>query len=74
MALPCVAELAEIILRIVSALIEGLIDQVFESTGRKLLSYWGVKSNLFVEVLVGILFWGTVFILFTALIAAFLTR
>jgi hypothetical protein len=66
--------MAEIILRIVGALIEGLIDQVFESTGRKLLSYWGIKSNLFVEVLAGILFWGTVFILCTALIVAFLAR
>jgi hypothetical protein len=46
--------MAEIILRIVGALIERLIDGVLESTGRKVLSYWRMKSNPFVEVLVGI--------------------
>lgn len=66
--------MAEIILRIVGALIEGLIDGVFESTGRKILSHWGVKSNLFVEVLIGILFWATVFILLGALVVAFFAR
>jgi hypothetical protein len=48
--------MAEIILRIVGALIERLIDGVLESTGRKVLSYWRMKSNPFVEVLVGICF------------------
>jgi hypothetical protein len=66
--------MAEIVLRIVGALIEALIDQVLESTGRKLPSYWRIKSNLFVEVFVGTLFWGTVFILLGALIAAVLAR
>lgn len=66
--------MAEIILRIVGALIEGLIDGVFESTGRKVLSHWGLKSNPFVEVLIGILFWATAFLLLGALILAFFAR
>ncbi|MCA1410832.1 hypothetical protein I6F30_06560 [Bradyrhizobium sp. NBAIM20] len=55
--------MAEIILRIIGILIEGLIEGVFESTGRKVLSHWGMKSNPFVELLVGILFWAAVFLL-----------
>jgi hypothetical protein len=50
--------MAEIILRIIGALIEGLIDGVFESTGRKVLSHWGMKSNPFVEILIGIVLGG----------------
>lgn len=74
MALPGIAWMAEILLRILGALIEALIDGVFESTGRKVLSYWGMKSNPFVELLIGILFWATVFVLLGALFAVFIGR
>ncbi|MGY3038221.1 hypothetical protein ACVIIV_007391 [Bradyrhizobium sp. USDA 4354] len=60
--------MAEIILRIIGVLIEGLIEGVFESTGRKVLSSWGIKSNPFVEVLIGTLFWAAVFLLLGVLI------
>jgi hypothetical protein len=62
--------MAEILLRIIGALIEGLIDGVFEGTGRKVLSSWGMKSNPFVEVLIGILFWAAAFLLLGVLIFA----
>lgn len=52
-------------------LIEALIDGVLESTGRKLLSYWGLKSNPFIEILIGKLFWAAVL---GALIVAFFPR
>ena len=70
MALPCLVPMAEIIPRIIGALIEGLIDGVFESTGRKVLSHWGMKSNPFVEILIGTLFWAAVFLLLGVLIFA----
>lgn len=62
--------MAEILLRIIGALIEGLIDAVFESTGRKVLSSWGMKSNPFVEIVIGILFWAAAFLLLGVLIFA----
>ncbi|MDF0492852.1 hypothetical protein [Bradyrhizobium yuanmingense] len=62
--------MAEIILRIIGVLIDGLIEGVFESTGRKILSHWGMKSNPFVEILLGILFWAAVFLLLGVLILA----
>lgn len=62
--------MAEILLRIIGALIEGLIDGVFESTGRTVLSSWGMKSNPFVEILIGILFWAAAFLLLGVLIFA----
>lgn len=74
MALPSLTWMAEIILRIVGALVEALIDGVLENTGRKLLSYWGLKSNPFIEILIGILFWAAVFILLGALTAALFPR
>lgn len=74
MALPCLGSMAEILLRIIGALIEGLIDGLFESTGRKVLSSWGMKSNPFVEVLIGILFWAAAFLLLGVLIFAVFAR
>jgi hypothetical protein len=62
--------MAEIILRIIGVLIEGLIEGLFESTGRKILSHWGMKSNPFVEVLIGVLFWATAFLFLGVLIVA----
>ena len=70
--------MAEIVLRIlgasIGALIDGLIGWLFESTGRKVLSYWGVKSNRFAEALIGVIIWAPVFILLVALFFAFFAR
>lgn len=66
--------MAEIILRIIGILIEGLIEGVFQSTGQKVLSHWGMKSNPLVEYLIGALFWAAVFLFLGVLIVAVLAH
>ncbi|KRP98221.1 hypothetical protein AOQ72_17145 [Bradyrhizobium yuanmingense] len=62
--------MAEIILRIIGILIEGLIEVVFQSTGQRVLSHWGMKSNPLVEFLIGALFWAAVFLFLGVLVFA----
>jgi len=50
------------------------IDALFENTGRKVLSWWGLKSDRFIEVLVGILFWAIFGIVFAALVLSLIGR
>jgi hypothetical protein len=49
-------QMAEFVFRIIGAAIEAAIDALIASTGKKVLSLCGVKSNLFVEVLIGLIF------------------
>jgi len=61
-------------LRIIGILMEGLVDTLFENTGRKVLSWSGLKSNAFVQVLVGILFFFFFSIVFGPLIFSVIGR
>ena len=63
----------EIVLRIIGILITGLIEGLFHTTGRRLLSSVGIKSNIFVESLVGILCVVVIFIALIGLGAGLLT-
>ena len=49
--------MAEIVVGVIGVLITGLLGGEFCSTGRRVLAWWGIKSNLFLEILVGILCW-----------------
>jgi hypothetical protein len=69
--------MAENMLRVigalVGALIRGLTEYLLLRTGRWVLAGWGIKSNLFVEVLVGVLSWAAFGFLMLAIVAGLMT-
>jgi hypothetical protein len=66
--------MAEFVFRIIGAAIEAAIDALIASTGKKVLSLCGVKSNLFVEVLIGLIFWAIVGVVLAVLIAVLFVK
>ena len=62
--------MAEIVVRLIGALILAAFELVVQHTGRKILSLWGRKSNPFMELLIGLLVWSFSGLLLVALIAA----
>jgi hypothetical protein len=69
--------MAEYILRVIGALIgaliRGLTEYLLLRTGRRVLAAWGIKSNPFVEVLVGMLSWTAFGFLMLAVVAGLMT-
>ncbi len=53
--------MAELVLRAIGVVFETLLEGVLHHTGRALLARYDIRSNLFVEVLVGLVFWSVVF-------------
>jgi hypothetical protein len=43
-------------------------------TGKSVLSFWGLKSNLFVEFLIGLVVWAIIGIVLTVFIAVFFAK
>ena len=66
--------MAEFVFRMIGAAIEAAIDALIASTGKKVLSLCGVKSNLFVEVLIGLIFWAIVGVVLAVLIAVLFVK
>ena len=64
--------MAEAVVRIIGALIEAVFALMAERTGRRVLSFWGYKSNSFIELLVGLAVASAIGILVIALISALL--
>jgi hypothetical protein len=66
--------MAEFIFRIVGAAIEAAIDALIASTGKRVLSLWGVKSNPFVQVLIGLIFWAIIGVVLAVFIAVLFVK
>ena len=64
--------MAEAVVRIIGALIEAVFALMAERIGRRVLSFWGYKSNSFIELLVGLAVASAIGILVIALISALL--
>ncbi|MBR1215850.1 hypothetical protein [Bradyrhizobium sp. JYMT SZCCT0180] len=64
--------MAEAVVRIIGALIEAVFELMAERIGRRVLSFWGYKSNSFIELLVGLAVASAIGILVIALISALL--
>jgi hypothetical protein len=66
--------MAEFVFRVIGAVIEALLDALIARTGKSVLSSWGLKSNLFVEVLIGLVVWAIMGIVLTVFIAVFFAK
>jgi hypothetical protein len=62
--------MAETVVRFIGALIQAALELLIQHTGKKVLSLWGRKSNLFIELLIGLVVWSTAGLLLVAVIAA----
>jgi hypothetical protein len=62
--------MAEFIFRAIGAALEALLDALIAHTGKRVLSFWRLKSNLFVEVLIGLVVWAIIGIVLTVFITA----
>jgi hypothetical protein len=66
--------MAEFIFRVVGAAIEAAIDALIAYTGKRVLSLWGVKSNPFVQVLIGLIFWAIIGVVLAVFIAVLFVK
>ena len=66
--------MAEFIFRAIGAALEVLLEALIAHTGKRVLSYWRLKSNVFVEVLIGLVVWAIVGIVLTVLITALFAK
>lgn len=48
----------------------ALLDALIAHTGKRVLSFWRLKSNLFLEVLIGLVVWAIIGIVLTVFITA----
>ena len=64
--------MAEAVVRIIGGLIEAAFELMAERIGRRVLSFWGYKSNSFIELLVGLAVASAIGISVIALILALL--
>jgi hypothetical protein len=62
--------MTEFVFRAIGAVLEALLDVLIAHTGKRVLSLWGLKSSLFVEVLIGLVVWAIIGIVLTVLITA----
>jgi hypothetical protein len=65
-------QMAEAVVRIIGGLIEAAFELMAERIGRRVLSFWGYKSNSFIELLVGLAVASAIGISIIALILALL--
>jgi hypothetical protein len=65
-------QMAEAVVRIIGGLIEAAFELIAERIGRRVLSFWGYKSNSFIELLVGLAVASAIGISVIALILALL--
>jgi hypothetical protein len=62
--------MAEFVFRAIGAALEALLDALIAHTGKRVLSFWRLKSNLFVEVLIGLVILAIIGIMLTMFITA----
>jgi uncharacterized protein (DUF3084 family) len=64
--------MAEFIFRVIGGVIEAVLDALVAHTGKRVLSLCGLRSNLFVEFLIGFVVWAMIGL--TTLIAVLLVK
>lgn len=66
--------MAETVVRLIGVLILAAFELLVQHTGRKVLSLWGRKSNLFIELLIGLVVWSFAGLLLVAAVAALVAK
>jgi hypothetical protein len=66
--------MAEFVFRAIGAVIEALLDALIARTGKRVLSFWRLKSNLFGKFLIGLVVWAIIGIVLTVFIAVFFAK